>query len=199
MKTRIYYVIIAAVFCLLLSACGNKEDEDDTAFSTLHIGKNGKVLSRIIEDFDEPYYYEDELKDMIEEEVSAYNKKVDSESITFKSCEKSENAIIVELSYNSAEDYTAFNGDVLFYGTVQDAYQAGYDLNVRLSDAANSQTIGKDDILNMGDNHIVISNENIRVACYKDIAYMSEGVTTVSKSEADLPETDTYNILILND
>lgn len=199
MKKRIYYVMTVTVLCLLLSACGSGKETDDDTVSTLTVEKNGKVISKIIEDFDEDYYYEDELKEMIETEVSDYNKQADSESITFNSCEKVENAVIVEMTYRTAKDYSEFNGEVFFFGTVQEAYKEGYDLNIRLTDAANTQTIGKDDILNMGDKHIIISNEKVRIASYKDIGYTSEGVVLIGKGKADLPATDTYSVLVLND
>lgn len=199
MKKRVHYVVITVMLCLLLSACGSKKESEDSAVSTLTIDKNGKIISKIVEDFDEPYYYEDELKEMIETEISAYNRQADTESITFKSCEKSENAVIVEMAYRNAKDYSEFNGEMFFFGTVQEAYKDGYDLNIRLTDAANTQTIGKDDILNMGDKHIVISNEKVRISSYKDIGYTSEGVVLIGKNRADLPATDSYSVLILND
>ena len=199
MKKKIYYVMIATALSLLLSACGSGKEAEDESVSTLSVEKNGKIISKIIEDFDEDYYYEDELKEMIETEVSAYNKQADTESITFNSCEKSENAVVVQMTYRTAEDYSKFNGEVFFFGTIQEAYKEGYDLNIRLTDAANTQTIGKDDILNMGDKHIIISNEKVRVSSYKDIGYTSEGVVLIGENKADLPAADTCSVLVLND
>lgn len=184
MKKGIFCVILTLL--LSLTACGMKNTETDADVSTIIIDKDGKIVSKIVEDFDEVYYSEDELKDMIGQEIATYNKAKGEEKISFKSCEKVDNSVVVQLSFASSEDYSEFNGVELFVGTVQQAYQKGYDLNLSMKDETGKE-VGKDEILSLGDNQIIISDENIGIVSNKKIAYVSDGITLQGAKTAFLP------------
>ena len=61
----------------------------------------------------------------------------------------------------------------------------------------------KPELLGMGDNHIVIeiienaeAADLIRVNCFDEILYISDGVTAVGKKSADVSLTDGYRIIV---
>ena len=68
------------------------------------------------------------------------------------------------MQYADASAYSAFNKLALFVGTVKDAFNAGYDLNVTLSSLkGDGEQIGKEDLLKMGEKHIAVVREAVNV------------------------------------
>ena len=97
-----------------------------------------------------------------------------------------------------AEDRPAFHvspyvGWMKFVGTVKDAFNAGYDLNVTLSSLkGDGEQIGKEDLLKMGEKHIAVVREAVNVRVWDKVRYGSEDVEatanakTVSVTDADM-------------
>lgn len=188
--------IIALALCCLLAGCGKQETADTNDVSTITVEKKGTVVGEIIEDFDQPYYDEKELEEEIKKTVDEYNETAEDGQVTWKSCERVDNSISVVLEYKTAEDYRKFNNVDFFYGTILEAYDAGYDLNITLSDVKTGTSVGKEDLMAMGDNHIVITTEQERISCYGNILYIGDGVTLVNDKEADNTNSEGYGIIV---
>ena len=69
MKKRNMIFLMAAMLCLL-SACGKETDVDT---NTVIIEKKGQITEAIVEDFEQPYYDQEELKREIEDKISQFN------------------------------------------------------------------------------------------------------------------------------
>ena len=183
---RIIAGMLIVITILMLAGCGR---EAEVTTNTVIVEKKGKVTGAIVEDFAQDYYNSDELKQMVEEEVTSYNESSGGEDVSLNRFEVKDGIAKVYLDYDSADTYTAFNGKTLFTGTVAETYDAGYDLDIKMTDANDSTvTIGKDDILGMGDNHIVITEEPVNVRTYGKILYISDGVSLVDYKEATVSE-----------
>ena len=183
---RIIAGMLIVITILMLAGCGR---EAEVTANTVIVEKKGKVTGAIVEDFTQDYYNSDELKQMVEEEVTSYNESSGGEDVSLNRFEVKDGIAKVYLDYDSADTYTAFNGKTLFTGTVAETYDAGYDLDIKMTDANDSAvTIGKDDILGMGDNHIVITEEPVNVRTYGKILYISDGVSLVDYKEATVSE-----------
>ncbi len=209
--------IIMICLCILgLTACGeviqeeggnNKEATDEIAstVSSLSIEKNGCITSTIVESFGESYYDEDGLKSMIESDISQYTSAHETAQIKLKNIKVKDSMVNVLIEYGGYQDYAGFNKENFFAGTIRDANTAGFDLNVTLKSVSDSTEISKSKLLEMGDNHIVIANvedtdqtvsDQIRVNCFDEILYISDGVTTTGKKSAYVELTNGYRIIV---
>lgn len=180
-------LLLAAVsLTLLLGGCAFGNQAVDT--TTIIVDKNGTVVEAIVEDFDKDYYRADELEQMVDEEISAYNTEAGEQKVKLDSFEQEEEngKISLRIEYASDEDYTQMNERTLFCGTVSDAYQAGYTF-VSMIDQKTGAAVAQEDILEMGDKMIVISEEALDIRVPGKIVYASEGVA-VSEKTATLPD-----------
>ncbi len=177
-----------------LSACGQKEEH----VTSLSINKDGEVVNTIFENFGEDYYSADELADMAASESSYYNSEYISPRITVETPEiiEEEKLIKLTMTYKTAADYSHFNQTTLFYGTVQEAGEAGYKISDALVDA-NGEKIAAEKLADMTEKHIIITSDKVKIEAPFEIAYMSKGVVRNGKKEAVLSETTSDNVQLL--
>ena len=188
-------VLLLLAAALLLSGCGG--DKSTEAVTNLEFKKNGEVVHSIVEDFSASYYSLDELESEVQAQVDAYNDKAGSRRISLDSAEVSDGVITMVMTYKGAEDYSSFYRQALFCGTVRDAFHAGYDLNVELTGVREENTtIGRQDILEMGDRHIIVVREQVVVRPYGDILYTSAGVEVSGKREASVTDSQALSYII---
>lgn len=209
MQGKRYMAIWAAIISVLcaslfLSGCG--EQESGVQITNLQIEKDGRVISNIVEDFEKEIYTIEELDTMIQEEIAAYNKAVldntqHSQAISSEKVEISQedqNKVLVTMLYASCEDYMAFNDEELFFGTIAQAKEAGFDLNVELVSASDdSHKITKEEIAGMADNHIFIIRENIQVTLSNKILYMTAGTELLNNKSFNVQNTDGLTYIIM--
>lgn len=191
---------ILAVLMLWLTACGTEAESE--LVNTLSFSKDGSVENTIVEVFDKEYYNLDALNTMIQESIEQYQKQNLTAEISVISSEVTDGQVRVRMKYDSAASYMGYNSETLFVGTIQDAYSAGYDLDISLTGTKDTtQTIGRQELLNMGEKHIVIMElpdamESMRLVCYGEILYTGDGVSLVSKKTADIEQTQGYSVVV---
>ena len=149
--------------------------------------KEGKVESVLYDAFDKDYYSLDELKNMAEEEISDYNSEYENPRITLSDAQVLEEEGVVKLTmqFESAQDYSYYNQVDMFYGTVADARSAGYELNLNLVDDKGDK-IDPSIIDQNPDRHIIITSDKTNIKTPYNIEYMSKGVNSLGKKEAEL-------------
>jgi hypothetical protein len=209
MRVRKIVFLVLCAGLLGLTACGKDTESsgDDGTVSSITIKKDGTIIGNIVEDFGESYYDADSLKSMIETSISEYKSSNATAQITLKSCKATDNVVTVNMEYGDYSSYAGFNEEYFFAGTVTGANQSGFDLNVSLKSVSDdASAISKPQLLEMGDNHIVILEadntdddtepETVRVNCYGEILYVSDGVTVVGKKSADVKLTEGYGIIV---
>ena len=194
---------ILAVLMVWLTACGSGADAEQETVNSLILDKDGSVENMIIEGFDKDYYDLDGLNAMIKDSIEQYCRQNPSADITLKGSEVSDGQVRVSMKYDSAASYMGYNSETLFVGTVQEAYSAGYDLNISLTDVKDSSnTIGKQELLEMGEKHIVIiqlpstMTDGMRLQCFGEILYISDGVNPVSKKTADIEQSQGASVVV---
>ena len=194
---------ILAVLMVWLTACGSGADAEQETVNSLILDKDGSVENMIIEGFDKDYYDLDGLNTMIKDSIEQYCRQNPSADITLKGSEVSDGQVRVSMKYDSAASYMGYNSETLFVGTVQEAYSAGYDLNISLTDVKDSSnTVGKQELLEMGEKHIVIiqlpstMTDGMRLQCFGEILYISDGVNPVSKKTADIEQSQGVSVVV---
>ncbi len=181
---------------LTLTGCGSAEDDFDE--TTITVGKKGKVSERIVETFSKDYYNVDELAAEFTRSVNEYNESIGAEEITLKDISLKDSSIYVDMNFSGPSDYEKFVGESLFVGTISDAYDEGYTMDVTLKGVDKGDRIGKVEIMGMMDRNIVILSEHVRIRTFDDIAYVSANVDVINDRTARiLSESDGLAYLIL--
>ncbi len=126
MKKTISLLISVAVMAGLLAGCGT---DYYTADSTVFVSKKGSVVSTDVEQFDTSTYKEDDLQEYVDQSIDTYNDKNDG-AVKLKKLTVEDGKASLTIKYDSAEEYTGFNGIELFSGTIAEALAAGYDFKV---------------------------------------------------------------------
>jgi hypothetical protein len=196
---RISLVLAAlgmSAFCL--GGCGKEEEK----VSSISIDKEGKISNVIYEEFNRDYYSADELKVMTENELFGYNTEYDNPKISLEEVEvveEDESSFAkVSMNYAAASDYAYYNQVTLFYGTVEEAKEAGYKVSTKLVND-NGEKIEASFIDEHADRHIIITSEKTNIKTPFNIQYMTPGVELSGKKEAKLTSaTDEYVQLLLS-
>lgn len=169
--------LVLAIVCMTVGMTGCGGSDSAVTATTIEVKKDGSVVHTIVEDFAETYYDMQELQNMIQTACSSYNAAAGDGTVTVESAEETEGVLTVIMKYKDAAAYAGFNKLALFVGTVKDAYNAGYDLDVTLYSLQDeSDAIGKEEILGMGEKHIVILREAVDVRVWNKVLYASGDV-----------------------
>ncbi len=196
MRKILWLLLIVAGAAALLSGCGKEESAGDT--TRLDFKKDGQIVHTIVEDFSQDYYSLDELKENVEEQIAEYNGTAGKGGITLDSAEVEEGLIRLVMTFPSAENYSGFYRQALFYGTVKDAFNAGYDLDIQLRGVGEEGTVvGRQEILEMGEKHIVVVREKIQIKTYGNILYVSSDVEPLENGkEANVTDKENLSYII---
>lgn len=186
---RVFCAALIAAAALTAAACGDQRSA--VTETTIEAKKNGAIVHTIVEEFTEEYYSLDDLTQMMTEACETYNQTAGEGSVIVESAELEDGVLTAVMRYEDAADYTAFNGLPMFSGTVQEAVNAGYNMNVKLYPADGGEVpIGKEELLEMGDSHLVILREEMDVDVWDDVLYHTANVMSTS---------DPRRVKVLND
>ncbi len=189
-------LIICLIFSFVMTGCGstNVKNIDET---TLIVSKKGAVKDVIVEAFDKDYYSETELRSFFDDRVNEYALKNNSSSVKLTELKVKKGIAKAILDFDSANTFEDFYEDsVLFYGNVNEAYDNGFAFDISLKSTSSADTIGKADIMNMKKSLVIITNECVRIACPKNIAYVSANVEVINKNNARV-STDSTGLAYL--
>lgn len=173
---------VAFLICLIVALTLLGCDEEDITFDepAIEVYKNGKISQTIVENFDKPYYDIEELKQYIESHVDECNALLGDEGqIVLKDVYSVNNNVFAIMEYENINAIKTFTEEEYFYGTVNEAYDAGYTMDVSLKSLSDGEIIGKPEIMDMKKNHIfIIPDSGIVHTSYK-ILYVSAGIEFV--------------------
>lgn len=187
MKKLISLCLLA--LCLFLTGCSEEIPEENT----IAIDKKGVVTYTVVEEFGKDFYDLEELRGDIEEEIENYNRNFGSDPLTLKTLEADQGTIVMQLRFAGAEDYEKYyadySGAALFAGTVEEAREAGYDLDGEFLGADGALT----DITQLSNPEklkVLITNEAISIQVPGEIQCVSPSgsVTILEKKKALVKE-----------
>ena len=195
----------------ILSGCGKTTVE----VTTIAIQKDGTLVHTMVENFGEDSV--DTLQSMMQDKVDIYNDDNSGTegSITINTVETDEGMVKVVMTYPDAASFDGFmNMDVVavdpalrapfFYGTVEDAYMQGYDMEISLESAEEGDGLqGKNDLLSMGKNKLIIYDNEmnqgaaVQISTQEKPLYISDNVTVAGKNLVEVSETDKLSYILL--
>ncbi len=188
--------VATVTLTMLALACfaGCGEDTPDIAEmedSTIYLTKDGTVTAYLVEEFDRDYYDITELEQMIQLEIEDYLSQAHAGEETVpvqlvdicSPREKNgvvglgqETTVAVCMEYASAEHYSAYNGCLLFFGTIKEALASGHSILADLTDISGEKLLKKEEAQTMVEKHILILQEEMCVVVPYKVLYVSEGV-----------------------
>lgn len=171
---------------IFLTACGDKEFTADT--NTLYIKEDGTMTEASFELFEESYYDETELEKYVKDEVYAYNYKNVKEAIAVDKVEVQDAVAAVYLTYQTVEDYIAFNDAEIFSGTVREAMDAGYDFETEFREYSKEEKAGLLEVTENSSNKILILDAAVDVRIDGTICFVSSNVQKKDKKNVSLTQ-----------
>ena len=156
MNKRNWTAFCAFLCALLLTGCGQAKVPDVVDTPSLAVDKDGTVTSYLVDVFDKEYYNIDGLAAMVSEEAAAYNAQKQSgetEPVFVEKVEELEDGsgkVVVVLKYDSTDTFSDYNNGVLFYGTIAQAQEEGYELEA--ADAEDGQ-------------YVLITDQKVKLYC----------------------------------
>ena len=192
---KIIWVGLLVGIMLLFAGCAEYEDGSG-ANSDIIIYSDQSIDATMNRTFDQSYYSEDELVSMVNDELAQYNNEHGAESITLKSHNLSGSDVSLTLHFHTWEDYNRFMLDRIYVGNVQGAYDERYDFNQALSYASDKEhTIGKNDLMNMADQNILVFHGNHNIEVPNKIRYYTQTLKLTGAKTAESMDAGLYFII----
>ena len=171
-KLRLIFLTIISM--LIFMGC----DEYTASISSncICINDDGTVDAVIIEDFDQSYYSEDELMNMVNEEVSAFNSNGQG-SMNVVEHKLDNGKMNISLKFNDFDSYNSYMPESVYIGTVGGAYEQGMDFDRSLWVVGKGEsTIGKNNLFEMENEKLIVVSGEYMVRCPSKIKYYSQGM-----------------------
>lgn len=173
MKKWISTILCAALCAVLLCGCGVSLEGDE---SVVYVDKKGIVYSLDVEELNQDFYDETELKTFVDEAVEAYTSEHEKGSVKVEELTTEDGVAKLKMRYKTSEDYTNFNGIELYQGEVVASLAAGYVYDgafARVEDGKVTGSATKQEIYADEDLKVVIIRANTDVKVEGEICYVS--------------------------
>ena len=208
--------VLILALTLMLGGCGSGGGQVDGGTDTaqtddftniVEIKKDGTISNTteaalLPEDADEEL-----VKDFVLRSASACNAGLGGEQIAVKKLTVNKDRVTLTMDYQSAEAFSAFHNYPFFCGTVSEAYEQGYNLDITLTEAGydaekgsgEPASVGKEDLLAMGSRNILIAqlppSETLTVQTGGKILYVcGEGIDLQKNSTVSLQGRETDGV-----
>lgn len=182
-KHTVFTAMFLLAFCQIFLLAGCAEQTKAPTETGLKVEKSGEIVSTIVESFEKEYYSQASLQEMIEDEITSYQK---NGAITLNKVEVQEtengNTVTVEITYASGQDYAAFNDTKLFFGTVSEAQAAGYAIPTDLVSVKEDRTITSEELDGMKEKYVFITNESLPVTLPEKVAFVTQDTEIISSN-----------------
>lgn len=166
-----------ALASMMFGGCGS---DANNLKCSLSVDEDGSLTQTIIDTPDEGMSEED-LESYINQQIS---ERQESGKISLDSCKVSSKEVKIVLTYNSCEDYEAFNNMECFVGTIKEAEAAGYNFDATMVDKK-GETADKTVISERKDEwKVLIVEEPMNVKVYDKVLYTTENAEITGRLSA---------------
>lgn len=215
MKSGAAAILLAMAF---LTGCGADKAPQAVETNTIIISDKGTVTSCLVEGFDKDKNYFNlsdlsGLASLAMKEAAEYNTEHQKGETVPVSVEKVEalqdgsNRVMVQYKFDSTETYVDYNQYVdynkrynetlLFYGTVKEALEKGYDLDAGLKSVKDETVLSKEQLLQNQERHVLITKERAAVYCPLKVSYISEGAVYNADGSVDTTQTEDIVVILM--
>lgn len=190
--------VLSAVLCCLMG-CSGREKTLTADTDTIILQEKGSVVGYVVQEFDESRYSLEQLQALIDSEIENYCAQTAEGAVVLDQRELTKEGILtVAMTYQSVQDYADFNQEIFFYGTIEEAVLAGYDLrSLTMRDASDAEvTVGRTELEAMPDGCILITEDPSNIRGYQKLAYIGLNDTLISEHEVDTDDGDKMHYVI---
>ena len=167
-RKRSLLLAFMTLSALTFTGCEAQEDEQSITGNAVVITEEGKLISYLVDTFDKDYYDAEELAAMAMQEAevfSAENNLAEGNEMVIQGAEvwpdSKQVALIMEFA--NAESYAAYYDVEAFYGTVNEAVDAGWSLSGKLIDTKKETTLSDEKLNKYGEKMIFISDHEVDI------------------------------------
>lgn len=194
---------LLGALALALVGCGQQRVPDTVEETAIVVDKNGGVTYHLVGDFEKDYYDLSELAYMASEEAAEYNgMKASGEErpVTVDKVEllpENANRVTIKYLFDGTESFSEFTGNILFYGTAEEAFSRGYRLKTNLKSVKDGTLLTEEQLKQDGGKTVVITNTKAVIYCPSTVAFFSEGVTLREDGSVDATGAEEMVCMIL--
>ncbi len=190
MKRFIKLVASLAICLLTLAGCSGEVVPQFGDTDVILLKKDGTVYSHLISDFNKEYYDVDELTSMAVKDASEYNKAhQDGTEVPMSVVEVTligNDKVKLTHQFLNAQAYNDYNGNEMFYGTVEEAVAKGYDLSALLTDVKTGEPLDAEVLMKKADKiHVLITAAKARIYSEQKITHVGDGVKCLEDGSVD--------------
>ena len=151
---------------ILITGCLGGCSQFQAEHNAVKVKRDGSVQAAVIDTLDKSYYSEDELKQTIDDSVSAYNQSQEGDPIVVKKFNVTDGKAELYMNYAASRDYQDFNNVTFYAGDLQGAYNQKYEFPDEFQKVANGKVTGsvtRSDILSGLNYNVVICSEEMDI------------------------------------
>lgn len=174
-------LFVTALLSIILCFSGCTTFATDYPETTLIFSKKGAVTDVIVESFNADYYTLEGLNTFFNEEISDFSVKDGKGTVSLTELSVEDEIARAILDFDSLDTYKRFYETDVFMGTISDAYDNGYSMDVTLKSTKENETIGKNELMAMGDSKIFITDEKVCIKMPCKILYASANVEIIDE------------------
>ena len=181
---------ILVLFAILLSGCGKSKVPKDIRESTLVIDSNSRVTAYLVEEFDKNYYNLSELTTMAQMQAAEF---AGVQFVSVENVQDDNSRVVINYQFDETDSYEKFTGDELFYGTVAEVIQQGYDSGISMLSVKDGSILTTEKLLQKLGQHFIIyypipvkpeevklnpeseEHRQISIYCPEAVEYVSQG------------------------
>lgn len=181
---RMMQVILVLMAAVMLVGCAGESKVAEQGDS-VQVAKNGSISATLVNVLDQSYYEAEELKAMIETEISEVNTTQGQGAVALEDykCDSAGN-VKVKITYADSDAYMAFNGKTFFSGDAVKAKEL-YGLKGNFVDVTDGKITTEDAVISE-DAKIVVLSENINVVVPGKIVAITDNVEITGKKSASV-------------
>lgn len=193
-KKEALFLTVILLCAAALAGCESKQAEFTK--SGIEVLEDDTINAVIIENFTADYYQMEELTQFVAEDVANYNTEIGSTAVTVGESSMENGTIRLNLTFQNFDAFNGYMPEEVFIGTLQGAYDRGYDFARTLYSAEKEgQTIAREDLMNMGNSKVIVVTGDICVRCPAKILYYSTGMTLLDSKTVSADAEGNYFII----
>lgn len=187
---------LAVMLVCVMGLAGCESEEAEFTKSGIEVLEDDTISAMIIENFTADYYQMEELTQFVAEDVANYNTEIGSAAVTVGDSSLENGIIRLNLVFHNFDAYNGYMPEEVYVGTLQGAYDRGYDFERTLNTAGkDGQLIAKEDLMNMGNSKVIVVTGDLCVRCPSKILYYSTGMTLLDSKTASADAEGNYFII----
>ena len=183
MKKTIRLLLVCVLGALFITGCSRETVYVPVTANTIEVTESGELIGYLVEPFDKEYYDINELATMVETEIAEYNKinqnlvpeagRVPIVVDKVIMAEDGSKKVVVALKFYNAAVYEDYMSGKLFYGTVDEAIAAGYEVDKKLSKVKGGDLLTGDLLEKNKDKKILILEDAVSVRLPQSVQFLS--------------------------